>query len=463
MVILVSTFVQFITKYQIYIRPGLLILVTLTSALLISSCAKAGKVETTDELRNSYAAKDSSALLKEQVTVEEFPVWLKQYLDSLEWEDHTFEPQLSRDILKQSLALGVEFMIRNQKPEGNFNYQYDFVKKIMDQSDSQVRQAGALWALSLIYQYEPDAEKKAALDKGLRFFLDHTQDGAVQGSLVIAYPSDAYCSTGTVALVSLAIIEYLRTEADDNLKLTDDYRKELVSKLNGYIEHLKFMRLYNGHFSSVYDLRSELSSPRYDPYADGETLLCFVKAAKYLGHGDLIPLIQESAIIMAKNYTIDQWNTNPDSNLTKGFYQWSSMAFWEYQDAGWENSEFFADYVLALAWWMIHTHNTLALPGNTAYAYEGIIHAYLIAKERNHEAALGDLSFTIDQGLYKLTSWQVGGPLQAKNEFPDANYTNDPIAIGGIIDRENGSLLRIDIVQHQMHAVILALRYVYEE
>ncbi len=452
---------QFVSNLRFCVSSGFLVLTALTLIVLVSSCAKAGKVKISDELRNSYAAKDTSALLKEQVTVEEFPVWLRQYLDSLEWEEHAFEPQLSRDIINQSLALGVDFMIRNQKPKGNFNYQYDLVKKIMDQSDNQVRQAGALWELSLIYQYDPNAERKAALDKGLKFFFDHTQTGAVQGSLVIAYPGDAHCWTGTAALVSLAIIEYLRTERDNGPKLTEDYRKELVSKLNGYIEHLKFMRLYNGHFSSFYDLSSQSRSPRYDPYADGETILCLVKAAKYLGYDYLIPVIEESAIVMAKNYTIDQWSTNPDSNLTKGFYQWSSMAFWEYQDAGWENSEFFADYVLALAWWMIHTHNTLALPGNTAYAYEGIIHAYLVAKERNDEDALNDLSYTIDQGLYKLTSWQVEGPLQSENEFLDSNYTHDPIAVGGIIDKENGSLLRIDIVQHQMHAVILALKYVY--
>ena len=101
------------------------------------------------------------------------------------------------------------------------------------------------------------------------------------------------------------------------------------------------------------------------------------------------------------------------SVLTKGFFQWSCMAFWEYQDAGWKNAETFGDYVLAIAWWMIHTHRTLERTRNTAYAYEGIIHAYLLAKTLNHQAALNDLANTIDIGLYKLTKWQVGGPYTA--------------------------------------------------
>ena len=151
------------------------------------------------------------------------------------------------------------------------------------------------------------------------------------------------------------------------------------------------------------------------------------------------------------------------SVLTKGFFQWSCMAFWEYQDAGWKNAETFGDYVLAIAWWMIHTHRTLERTRNTAYAYEGIIHAYLLAKTRNHQAALNDLANTIDIGLYKLTKWQVGGPLQSRNKFLRANQTSDPLAIGGIMNHRREAPLRIDVTQHQMHAVILALNLVYNE
>jgi UDP-N-acetylmuramoyl-tripeptide--D-alanyl-D-alanine ligase len=189
-----------------------------------------------------------------------------------------------------------------------------------------------------------------------------------------------------------------------------------------------------------------------------------IKAAKYLGYNNLIPLIEDSAMVMANYYTIHQWRYDPDSKLTKGFFQWSCMAFWEYQDAGWKNAETFSDYVLTIAWWMIHTHRTLERTRNTAYAYEGIIHAYLLAKTRNHQAALNDLANTIDIGLYKLTKWQVGGPLQSRNKFLRANQTSsDPLAIGGIMNHRRKAPLRIDVTQHQMHAVILALNFVYDE
>jgi len=386
---------------------------------------------------------------------------MKKRLNSLEWKAHKRENKLTREILQESLNLGRQFLINNQKRAGNFNYQYDFVKKEMDKDDSQVRQAGTLWGLALMYQYEQDSKNRVALEKGLKFFFDHTQEGPGEGALLIAYPGDCRCKTGTVALVALSIIEYLRTERAGKVKLADDYRQNLINKLNGYIEHLKFMHLENKHFSHSCSLLNRTKSWMSSPYFDGETMLCLVKAAKYLGYTDLIPLIEDSAIVMAKEYTIDQWRRDPDSKLTKGFFQWSCMAFWEYQDAGWKNAETFGDYVLSLAWWMLHTHHTLRRTRNTAYAYEGIIQAYRLAKTRNYQAALHDLACTIDRGLYKLTSWQVGDPLQSRNNFLSANPTNDPLAIGGIMNHKREAPLRIDVTQHQMHAVILALKRVY--
>jgi len=137
------------------------------------------------------------------------------------------------------------------------------------------------------------------------------------------------------------------------------------------------------------------------------------------------------------------------------------MAYWEYQQAGWKNSGVFKDYIISLAWRKIHTHKTLERTKNTAYAYEGIIYAYTIAKEQKDVRAISELSNTIDQGLYKLTTWQVEGPLQSKNEFLSSNKPYKPIYIGGIMNHSSDPSLRIDVVQHQMHAIILALKYVY--
>jgi len=446
----------------------LLILCLLVTFAFVSAfgCNNSGsKVENkppakTTPVKKAKEVKPQSPFANTDVTLEQYPDWIKTYLDTRKWKTHKgYNDELTRQTLLESFKLGKAFMINNQKPAGNFNYQYDFVTKTQDRGDNQVRQAGALWGLALTYQYKQDPANKAALDKALKFFFEHTRPGPIEGSLVVAYPGEKDSQSGTNALVALAIIEYLRTDKDTALNLPAEYKKQLKEKLDGYLKLLVWMKLPNKHFSKYYNLLTKTKTSRFSPYFDGETMLCLVKAAKYLGYKEIVPVIEDSALTLAKNYTIDAWKKNIDSNDTKGFFQWSCMTFWEYQDAGYKHHEAMGDYVLSLSWWMIHIHKTLKRTRNTAYAYEGIIHAYKLAKKRNMTEAVEDLGYTIDKGVRKLTSWQVGGPLE--NSFLRDHPTTDRFAVGGIMNHRKEPPLRIDVTQHQMHVVVLALKNKY--
>jgi len=398
-----------------------------------------------------------------EVSLDDFPAWLRERVKGLEWAVHARQKKLTRDILQQSLGLGRQFLINNQKPAGNFNYEYDFVTRALAQGDSQVRQAGALWGIALLFQHQQDAVTRAALERGLKFFFGHTVPGCGKGGLMIAYPGQIECQTGTVALVALSIIEYLRTEKAGRTTLSTTDRQELTARLDGYLAHLQAVQFENRHFAETCFLGNRKPAARSNPYFDGEAILCLTKAAKYLDHRDLIPLIEKTAMVLAKDYTVDEWLRDPDSKQTKGFFQWSCMAFWEYQDAGWKQAETFADYVLAMSWWMIHTHQTLRRTRNTAYACEGIVHGLRVARARGNRAAIHDLEHTLDRMLSKLTSWQVGGPLQRANAFLSERATRDRLAIGGVLNHASEAPLRIDVTQHQMHAVVLVLDHVYTD
>jgi hypothetical protein len=83
-------------------------------------------------------------------------------------------------------------------------------------------------------------------------------------------------------------------------------------------------------------------------------MLCLIKAAKYIDEfAGLIPLVEESAPFLAKTYSIDVWFDYSDSDKTKEFYQWSSMFYTEYYQAGWSNAELYGDFVLGLGHWII--------------------------------------------------------------------------------------------------------------
>ena len=184
------------------------------------------------------------------------------------------------------------------------------------------------------------------------------------------------------------------------------------------------------------------------------------KAAKYLGREDLWPIIMVSADTGYFHNVQEALQKDRDSSITKGYYQWGSIIYYEIATAGMSNTQKYGNYVIDLANWLIDVHKTLSKPRNTAYAYEGIIHAYQLAMRRNDTEHIVKFARTIESGLTKLTTWQGGGPLM--NGFIRERATNDPLAIGGVQNHRRESTLRIDVTQHQMHAVILARRYVYK-
>lgn len=392
-----------------------------------------------------------------ETEINEFKTEIHTVMIRQKWTDPgKFKRKLTGPVLLASFKKGRDFLLANQKPAGNFNYEYDFTSRTFSRGDNQVRQAGALWGLATCYRFDPNDKNRVAIEKGFEFYFTYTKPWGENG-LIIDYPGSPITMTGTVALVSLAIVDYLRA----NPPLADDMKRKLESHLDGYLAFLVGQQFKSGQFSLGVVHAINMKIGQSNPYFNGETLLALIKAAKYTDHKELIPVIEKAAPFLAKKYTVIAWAKDADSTRTKGFYQWGSMAFWEYQDAGWKNAEIFRDTTLAMGWWMIYTHKTLGRSRNTAYAYEGLVHAWLIAKDKENKIAQARLRRTLDRGLYKLTTWQVEGPLRAKNEFLNNHRTNDLQAIGGIMNHKSQAPLRIDVTQHQMHAVSLALEHVY--
>jgi len=364
--------------------------------------------------------------------------------------------KLNCTLLESSLILGSEFLMHNQKPEGNFNYEYDFINKKQSTSDSEVRQAGALWGIALLHRQLPNANLMESFVNGFEFFKNHTvsEDNETR---YIVYPSDSSSGrTGTIALVCLAIIDFLRSDKSIN----DSLEEELRSDLDNYLDFLLTLRMPNGLFHQTYYHHNGSGFGDSSPYFDGETLLAMCKAYNYIDRTDLKEAIIETAEQCHKNYIIEALQRDTDSSTTKGFFQWGIMSFYEMLQTEWKGLDQYPEIIIDLADWMIDVHRTLDRTRNTAYAHEGIIHAYGTAQQVGD--GFHELKFkqVIDEGLYKLTSWQVGGPIP--NEYLQHNPTTDPIALGGIMNHKEEPYLRIDVTQHQMHAVILALNHVYD-
>jgi hypothetical protein len=363
--------------------------------------------------------------------------------------------RLDRALIDRSVELGQGFLVRHQKAEGKFDYEYDWRHKTLSAEDNQARQAGALWGLGLLYQDHPTPELGAAIEKGIAFFDRHSVGGA-DGRRCVAYPGDQIGVTGTTALVALAHVEYLRSARSS---LAEGNFRAHADRLDGYLAALAAARNPDGVFHGSYAVGDCRPFGAASSYSDGEALLALVKAAKYLGRSDLVPLCHELARAGYQRNVERALAENRDSDITKGYYQWSSMAFFELCSSGWPDTDRYGDWVLRLADWMIDVHRTLWRGRNTGYAYEGIIHAYEVARRRGDQTRMAKYACVIDTGLERLVSWQLGGPIPSPHLGGEGR--DDPRALGGVQNEAFASPLRIDVTQHQTHALLLARRYVY--
>jgi len=362
---------------------------------------------------------------------------------------------LTRAVLERSLELGTRFMLAHQRPEGNFDYEYDWREQSYSSEDNEVRQAGALWGLSLLYQHRSSAELGAAIEKGLAFFERHAAVNA-HGARCVGYPDKQRPGIGTVALVALAYIDYLSARGGS---IDPTLRRQHEARLDGYLVELQAARGTNGLWLGGYDPRTCAASGEHSPYSDGEALLALVKAAKYMGRTGLIPLALQAAEDGHRNNVTEALRSDPDSDTTKGYYQWSSMAFYELATSGWPDTERFGAYVLELADWQIDVHKTLTRQRNTGYAYEGLVPAFDLARRRGDRVRADKYACVIDLGLERLISWQVGGPLASS--YTGAVSPSDREAIGGVQNEKAEPGLRIDVTQHQMHGIVYALEMAY--
>ena len=362
--------------------------------------------------------------------------------------------RLSRALLDRSLELGRGFALNSQTPEGNFVYQYDFVKGAKVGAGEEVGQAGALWSLAFMHLEEPTQETARAVMRGLDFFRRYsarTEDGR----RYVVYPGSGVGRTGAVALLALALVEFLRADRD----IAD--RQAYERELDEYIRFLCFLRMPDGHFAESYDVKWAVPAGGRSPFCDGEALLLMVKAARYVGHAELKALALQSAEQMYWDWFTRPVSEDPQSDDAKAFYQWGSMAFYEIYTSGWAGVERYAERAIQMAYSTIDQQRLLAEERNAGGAFEGLAVAWELARLAGRQDAMDKIGRAIDTGLARLITWQVGGP--TPNDYLRAHPTTDRLAVGGVMSAPTDPVLRIDVTMHQMHATILARQFIYRQ
>ncbi len=391
--------------------------------------------------------------------------------DRATWErTAAIRPKVTPDALDQAIEAARAYYLNAQLPEGNFRYLLDCTTNQEYNDDNQVRQAGALWGLSRLCRERFTEATRRSLLLGLDFFLRNRKPYGKGGPLIITYKGARLVKTGTVALFCLALVDFLEGQ---ERYLPAAQRQPYIDALATHLAFLRILELPDGSWRDSCNLQrppSEQGKAECSPYYDGEALLAYLAAQRYFAArpqlkrpAGLDERIHFALPALLKKHVVDSLHPEGDGDRVKGFFQWGLMSCALYceQNQG-PVADLAFDGGLALAWWQIYGNRLDTRNGNTGYAIEGMVAAWRLSAARQRHAEAAAFREAIDATLARLMTWQVGGPFESLNPYLSHWKSRIPDrAQGGITAAADSGLIRIDTVQHQLHAMLLARKYLY--
>jgi hypothetical protein len=337
-------------------------------------------------------------------------------------------PRLTRADLDAGIDLCGRYLLAAQRPGGDFVYEVDWTTGRESADDNPVRQAGATWGVALLYRETHDPAHGDAFGRAWGQWSPRS------GML------------GAAALIGLSLLERVAV-AEGSADLA-----KARADLDALGVLLEGARLPNGGFAQSFDPRTGSHSGPADPYSSGEALLLLVRSGLELGVPDRVARALAWAEEDYDLFVAKPLAEEPDPDLTKGYYQWSSMVWSALASEGYA-PEVWGRRLVEQALWMVDVHRTLSRTRNTGYAYEGLIPAWEWARRSGDHDTARKLAGVVHRGLRKLCSWQLGHPLAsaALRSAPQRFH-------GGVQNHATKPELRIDVTGHQLHALILARR-----
>lgn len=383
-------------------------------------------------------------------------------------------PTITAEALDQAIEGARFYILAQQSPRGNFRYSMDFTEaNFQEDSDNAVRQAGTLWSICNLNRDRFNEPTRQACLLGLDFFMHYTRPLPKSDIKVITYKGERKVKTGMVALFCLGLIDFITGQEK---YMTEQQRQPYLESLEQNLHFLQHQEMaWGGWLKEYVNDPTALPLPpgeegESSPYYNGEAMLAYLFAVRYYrGHPELTmpqgleERIHEAFPKLLKYYAVECLRPTGDSTETKGFFQWGLMSCALYHDLYPErNADIIENAAMALSWWQIFNNRMDTRNGNTAYAIEGLVAAWHIAHETGRTVEAAHLRTSIENTLARLMTWQVGGPFEQYNDFLMTWKDKIPsAAYGGITDRANSGYIRIDNVQHQLHAMLLARQYLW--
>jgi hypothetical protein len=229
-------------------------------------------------------------------------------------------PPLTAEALDQSLALGRQYLLNIQRPDGSFIYEFDAARGVDLNTRHAVREISALWMLARLHRDRPTTETSVAILRSLKLHNVYAKRTA-DGGRYLFEPGATEWTTNVVALYALTLLDYLATDQKFDPAARAMYERNLADT----VKFLMSLRLPSGRFYPLYRVADGRGTGSPAPYSDGEALCALVRYAKE--HNDAAAVREaalESAAVMYGEYVKSALRADPHSAEASAYYQWGT-------------------------------------------------------------------------------------------------------------------------------------------
>lgn len=355
--------------------------------------------------------------------------------------------QVTRETLTIATERLADYMVRRQRVDGLFAYQYEPSLDRYTDDDDLSRQAGATWALSAYARAANRSGVRAAALTALHYLTDRVSDlPGEPGVACVASPDDENAA-GLTASVLLAMIDH------PDRALFADPRDRLISGL-------LWLQQDDGRFLTAFPPARHLGSQTYQP---GLVLLALARAYDVGPRADILASFDAALPFYRRLF-----RSEPEA----AFCVWQMQAFAAM--ARETKQRDYAEFTFEMADWLLRfqldegncaypelrgglaTHGPGRVRVSTAAYLEGIADALDVARRRNDAKRSAAYQHAVRTGARFVLQLQV--------RPEEAYYSLAPSeVVWGVRAAPTKNLLRIDYCQHALTALTKTINVLFSE